>query len=337
MRFGAEPLSHSNPAALAACLILVMSDFFTETIIISMLAATVRIATPLLLAALGELITERAGVLNLGVEGTMLMGAFIGFLVTYDSDSLWLGLLAAMLAGALMSLILAFMANTLKIDQIVTGMALNLFAAGVTLYWYRAVFTELADAGKVPTIAIFDTLSIPLLAGLPYVGEILFRQNILTYIAYLSIPLVWFFLYRTKYGLELRVLGENPRALDMKGLNVTLRRYLAVIFGGVMAGMAGAFITLGSSVRFVPEMTAGRGWLAIVIVIAGNWRPGAIVIAALVFAFLEAFQVQAQALDVAIPFQFLLALPYAAAIVVMMMVRRRSQEPGALAVPYERD
>ena len=312
-----------------------MGDLFNEAILISMFAATVRIATPLLFAALGELITEKAGILNLGVEGTMLMAAFSAFLVTYQTDSLWLGVLAAVATGGIMGLIMVFMVSTLKVEQVVTGLALNLFAVGMSLYLYKVTLGE--SAISFPTIDVFKTVEIPLLSSIPYLGPILFSQKLLTYLALLMVPAVWFFLYRTKWGLEIRCLGENPRVIDTKGLSVVTRQYAAVICGSMMTGLGGAFVTIGSTERFVPEITAGRGWLAIVIVIAGNWRPTWILVAALVFAFLEAFQLQVQAIGVLMPYQVLLALPYVVAILVMILNRARSQEPKQLGVPYFRE
>lgn len=312
-----------------------MSELFNEAILISMLAATVRIATPLLFAALGELITEKAGILNLGVEGTMLMSAFSAFLITYQTDSLWLGVLAAMATGGLMGLLMVFMVSTLKVEQVVTGLALNLFAVGMSLYLYKVTLGE--GPTSFPTIDVFKTIHIPVLSSIPYLGPILFSQKLLTYLALLMVPAVWFFLYRTKYGLEIRCLGENPRVIDTKGLSVVTRQYAAVIGGSMMTGLGGAFVTIGSTERFVPEITAGRGWLAIVIVIAGNWRPVWILVAALVFAFLEAFQLQVQAIGIQMPYQILLALPYVVAILVMVLNRARSQEPKQLGVPYFRE
>lgn len=311
-----------------------MGDFFQATIIVSILAATVRIATPLLLSALGELVSERAGILNLGVEGNMLMSAFSGFMVTYISGSLWVGLLGAVLTGALMNLLMVFMAATLKVEQVVTGLALNMLASGMSLFLYKAFFS--GSGNKLPTIPIFEVVRIPFLSSIPYVGEILFSQKLLTYAALLMVPAVWFFLYRTKYGLEIRCLGENPKVIDTKGLSVMWRQYLAVVLGGLLIGLGGAFVTIGSTVRFVPEITAGRGWLALVIVIAGNWRPTGILIAALIFAFLEAFQLQVQGVGVQLPYQLLLALPYVVAILLMVFKRGTSEEPSRLAVPYFR-
>lgn len=313
-----------------------LTTLLQATIIINILASTVRISTPLLLGAMGELVTERAGVMNLGIEGTMLMSCYVAFLVDFQTGSTILAILAAMLTGALMSLIMAFMASTMKVDQTVTGLALNLLASGISLFWYRVAFKGISTE-SIPTIQPMGITKIPFLSNIPYIGEILFSQGLLTYLAFIMVPVIAFFLYRTKIGLSIRSLGENPRAVDMKGINVTRLQYLSVIFGGVMSGLAGAFITIGTTVRFLPEITAGRGWLALVIVIAGNWKAGRILMATLLFAFLDAFQLQLQGIGIQFPFQILLAAPYIMAILVVMGSRARSLAPRHLGVPYLRE
>lgn len=310
-----------------------IADLLETSIIISVLAATVRIATPILLAALGEMIAERSGVYNMGLEGTMLMSAFTAYIGAYYTGSLWLGVAIAMITGGLMSLVFAFMVITLKVEQIVTGLALNLLGAGLSIFWLRAAF---ANAGQTPTIPFFDTVPLPLLSDIPFLGPILFDQKVLTYVAFLAVPATWYFLFRTRYGLELRCVGENPKALDIKGLNVAARQYAAVVFGGLMAGMGGAFLTVGSAARFVPEMTNGRGWLAIVIVIAGMWRPVPVLLATLAFSFLDALQLQIQGIGVAIPYQLLLAMPYVFAILALAIRRSHSGAPAMLGIPYWR-
>lgn len=314
-----------------------MGDLFQEAILISVFAATIRIATPLIFAALGELITERAGILNLGVEGTMLMSAFAAFVGAYSTGSLFMGLVFAVVAGGLMSFLMVFMAATLKVEQVVTGLALNLLAAGMSLYLYKAFLSGNED-GEFPTVDVMQIVPIPILQDIPYLGPILFQQKLLTYLALLMVPAVWFLLYRTKYGLEIRCLGENPKVIDTKGMSVTIRQYFAVIAGGMMVGLGGAFVTIGSVARFVPDITSGRGWLALIIVIAGNWRPTGILIAALVFAFLDALQLQIQGIGVEVPYQIFLALPYVVAIVLMIFKSRggNSEEPARLGVPYFR-
>ena len=311
-----------------------LDELFQASILVSIAAATVRIATPLLLAALGELVAERSGVYNMGLEGMMLMGAFTGYLAAYESGSLWFGVAVAGFTGALMALVFAVLVITLRVEQIVTGLAVNLLGAGLSTYWLRAAF---ADAGQTPTIPFFANVPIPLLADLPVVGPILFNQKLLTYVAFLMVPVIWFFLFRTRFGLILRCAGDNPKALDVKGVKVAPVQYAAVVFGGLMAGLGGAFLSVGSAARFVPDMTNGRGWLAIIIVIAGLWRPYSILAAALVFSFLDALQLQIQGIGIAIPYQFLLMMPYVAAIVALMVRRSRGKAPAMLGVPYSRE
>ena len=311
-----------------------LDELFQASILVSVAAATVRIATPLLLAALGELVAERSGVYNMGLEGMMLMGAFTGYLAAHESGSLWFGVAAAGFTGALMALVFAILVITLRVEQIVTGLAVNLLGAGLSTYWLRAAF---ADAGQTPTIPFFENVPIPGLADLPFVGQILFDQKLLTYLAFLMVPAVWFFLFRTRYGLILRCAGDNPKALDVKGVKVAPVQYAAVVFGGLMAGLGGAFLSVGSAARFVPDMTNGRGWLAIIIVIAGLWRPYSILAATLVFSFLDALQLQIQGIGIAIPYQLLLMMPYVAAIVALMVRRSRGSAPRMLGVPYARE
>lgn len=311
-----------------------LDDFLQASILISVAAATIRIATPLLLAALGELVAERSGVYNMGLEGMMLMGAFTGYLAAYESGSLWIGAAAAAVTGGLMALVFAVLVITLKVEQIVTGLAVNLLGAGLSTYWLRAAF---AGEGQTPTIPFFDNVPIPGLSSIPVLGPVLFDQKALTYIAFLMVPAIWFFLYRTRYGLIVRCAGDNPKALDVKGVRVAPVQYAAVVFGGLMAGLGGAFLSVGSAARFVPDMTNGRGWLAIIIVIAGLWRPYSILAATLVFSFLDALQLQIQGVGIAIPYQFMLMMPYVAAIVALMVRRSRASAPAMLGVPYTRE
>ena len=313
-----------------------MGDIFTVTVIVGLFSGMIRMATPILFAAIGEMVTERSGILNLGVEGTMLMGAFIGFYATVVTGSLWMGILFAMLVGTLFGLLIAFLTYSLKTNQIIAGLVINLMAAGISFYWYRAAFLG-TGSGSIPTIQIFQRIKIPWLGDIPYLGQIFFNQYILTYIAFLLVPVVWFFLYKTPHGLVLRSIGENPRAVDLKGVNVALYSYLAVMFGGMMAGIGGAFLTISSTGLFVTGITAGRGWLAIVIVIAGNWRPARILLATLLFSFLDSFQMAFEGAGLALPYQLFLAFPYIAAIFVLIMSRAKSESPAALGLPYIRE
>jgi simple sugar transport system permease protein len=230
---------------------------------------------------------------------------------------------------------MAFMCATLKVDQVVTGLAINLLASGVTSYLFRLAFMDVA-ATNLPNVATFRVLRIPVLSQVPVIGEVLFSQQALTYMAVASVPLIWLFLGRTRHGLELRMMGENPRAVDMHGISVVLRQYLAVIFGSMMAGAAGAFLTLASAGLFVPQMTAGRGFIAFALVIVGNWSAWRVLLGALFFGLIDSLQLQLQAVGVDLPHQLLLALPYVLTIVILVVSRGRSRSPLALGVPYVR-
>ena len=313
-----------------------MSDVLTKAFAISLAAGMIRITTPLLFGALGELVTERAGIMNLGVEGNMLIGAFAGFLTAHETGSLWLGVVVAVLAAGLAGLLMAFMSSTLKVDQTITGLAINLLASGMTFYLYRVAFTNVGSE-NLPSVRTFRLVRIPLLSRIPVAGKILFTQHALTYVAFLLVPVIAFFLYRTRHGLELRLIGENPRAADMRGINVTLRQYLAVVFGAMMAGAGGAFLTLASAGLFVPQISGGRGFIAFALVIFGNWSPIRIVAGALFFGLIDSFQLQIQAVGVHVPHQLLLALPYLLTILVLLGNRRRTRAPMALAIPYVRE
>jgi len=301
--------------------------------IINVLASTIRLATPVLLAATGELVSERAGVQNLGLEGVMLMGAVTGYWAANVTGSASVAIAAAMIVGAVMALILVFVSVTLKANQSVAGLTLNILASGISLFWYRTIF----DEANPPVTNLLGPLPIPILSRVPYLGEILFSHTAITYFAFAMVPVVSIFLYRTRLGLRTRAIGEDPRAGDLGGVNVTLHQYLAAVFAGMMGGLGGAFLTLALTSRFLPNMSAGRGWLAIVIIVAGNWKPARVVVATLAFAFLDALQYQIQGVGVQIPFQFLLMLPYVVAILVMMASRTRSLAPRAMGVAYLRE
>jgi len=311
-------------------------EFLQASMFLSVFASAVRVGTIVLFAALGELVVERSGVLNLSVEGMMLTGALAGFLVGYFSNSLWLGVLMAAFAGMLISLIFALLAVVLQVDQTVSGLTVNIFAAGLTFFIYRTIFPNVGSEGT-PNLVPFSALNIPFLSQIPILGELLFSHHALAYIAFFMVLVIWFYLYRTKSGLILRTIGENPRAVDMKGINVTLYRVLAVLFGGLMAGLAGSVITLGSAGVFVADITAGRGWLAIAIVIFGDWKPGRILLASLFFGFIDASQMQVQALGVQLPFQLFLAMPYIMTVIAVFLGRRRTGAPIALGTPYVRE
>lgn len=312
-----------------------MAEFLQIGLLVSILAAAIRTGTIYSLAALGELVVERSGVLNLSVEGMMLSGAFFGFLGAFYLDSLWLGLVWAALSALLISAIFGLLAVVLQIDQTVVGLTINIFAGGLTFYVYRSIFPEVGI--EIPDVETFPIIKIPLLSDIPILGKVLFSQYALTYIAFFVMLIVTIYLFRTRSGLILRTVGENPRAVDMKGISVTFYRFVAVLFGGLMAGLAGAFITIASVGVFIPNITAGRGWLAIAIVIFANWNPVNILWGSFFFGFIDALQMQLQALGIQLPYQLFLALPYIVTTVALFLGRKRSGRPIALGIPYIRE
>lgn len=312
-----------------------MSDILTQAFILGVLATAIRIATPLIFGAIGELVAESSGILNLSVEGTMTIGALVGFAVAGATDSLWMGIFGAMATGAAMGLLMAFMSATVKVDQIVAGLALNLFGAGLSFFLFRTIFADTAST-EIPSVGVFTVPDFPILSDIPWVGEVLFSQQWLTYIAFLSIPLVWMFLNKTRYGLELRSVGHNPSACDMRGISVQQKQYAATIFGGMMAGLGGGFLTLSTTGLWFPELVSGRGWIALAIVIFGNWRVTWVLFGALFFGFLDALQLSLQAVGFELPYQLLLALPFVLTIVALVVNRARSNVPLSLAIPYHR-
>ena len=312
-----------------------MTELMQGALVASVLAAAIRLLTPILIAAIGELVSERSGVMNLGVEGTMLSGCFVGFIVAFATGSAAAAIAAAVLTGMLLGLLTALAVVTLRIEQFVVGLAVNLLCSALTAYAFRT-FLQVVPSERA-YVTPLAPLRIPVLADLPLVGPALFQQTALTYLAYVLVPLVAFWLHRTHAGLQLRCLGENPKLVDMAGASVVRRRYAAIVFGGAMAGLAGASLSVGSSMRFVEEMTGGRGWLAIVVVVAANWKPARVPLVALVFAVLQAVQIQAQTTGSAVPYEVLLALPYVAALALMVVFRASSRMPAALGVAYVRD
>jgi simple sugar transport system permease protein len=314
-----------------------LENFFQPAVIISLIGGMIRIVVPILYAALGELVVERSGVLNMGVEGGMTIGAFMGFMVARESGSLWLGVLCAGLAGMLLTLIMAFLVITLKQDQTISGLTLNLFSAGLSFYIYRVMYKDFTGGG-MPTVTPFHEVPIPILSKIPIIGPSLFSQHMLSYIGILLVPLIFYFLYKTKYGLALRCCGENPRTVDYKGMNVDQIQYLALMFGGFMAGVGGSALVLTTAGMFLDGIASGRGWIAIAIVIFGGWRPWPILGASLFFAFLDSLQNQLQSIGFTlIPYQFITMIPYVFTILVLVLSRKRSGSPMALGVPYFRE
>jgi general nucleoside transport system permease protein len=300
----------------------------------SILLTIATAATPLLLAAIGELVVERSGVLNLGVEGMMVMGAVVGFAVSLSTGSPWLGVFAAIIAGALFSLPFAFLTLSLVTNQVATGLALTLAGLGLS-----GLIGELfvGQAGvRLPNIAI------PILSDLPLVGRLLFGQDPIFYISLLLVAAVSWFLFKTRAGLTLRSVGDNHTSAHALGIPVIKVRYLAVMFGGACAGLAGAHLSLVYTPQWVENMTAGRGWIALALVVFASWRPWRVVGGAYLFGAVTIGQLHAQALGLGIPSQLLSALPYLATIIVLVLIsgnRRMTMmnTPASLGRPFVAD
>ncbi len=309
------------------------SVVITQAFLIGLAAAAVRTAIPLLLAAVGEVFAERSGVLNIGLEGMMLFGAFAGFGGAFFVQHAWAGALAGMAAGMLIALAFAYVTVTLGADQITAGIALNILGLGLSAFLFRVAF---GIEGLPPTAPSFESLRLPGLSTLPLLGPVLFQHNPLVYLAVFLTVAAHVVLFHTIFGLRVRAAGEIPSAVDAAGVNVQRVRYVAVLIGGATAGLAGAFLSLGHLNLFSEDMVAGRGFIALAVVIFGNWRPAGAVGASLLFGLAEAVQLRFQALGFHLPYQFLLMIPYVLTVLVMVGVVRRSTPPAALAVPYVR-
>jgi len=297
---------------------------------VPVLAATLRMSFALLVPSLGEAISERSGVYNVGVEGYMLMGAISSYLVAVTTGNLWLGIVAGMLGGAALSLVHAFLSVTLKTNQIISGIAIWLFSMGFSSFIFRTV-------GITDAIEGFAPIHIPVLSDLPGIGPIIFHQNVLFYISILLVVVFAIIMFRTRFGLIVRATGENPLAVDMAGYNVSLIRYVSVLICGAMSGLGGSYLPLAVMYRFNENMTAFRGFMALAIVIFGRWNPWGILGGSLLFAFVDALQIRLQAVGVPIPFPLLLMLPYVVTIVVLVGVAaviKRVAIPRKLAIPY---
>jgi ABC-type uncharacterized transport system permease subunit len=292
------------------------------------LAASVRVATPLLLAAIGETVTERAGVINLGLEGAMLAGGLASALGA-SAGGTWTGVAAAALAGGLVSAVLAGCIVGAKVNQIVAGTAVTLACVGLTGAIYRRAFGAGGAGLSLPTMA---PLRLPGLAAVPLVGQALFAQPALTYVAVLLVPLVWWGLYRTRWGLSLRATGEAAALARAAGVRVSLIRFWATVFGGILGGVAGASLVLAQVGTFAEKMTAGRGYVAIAIVVLGRWHPAGIALAALIFGAATALQFLFQALGLAVPYQFFLMFPYLLTLLALARVVGRVHAPAGLAL-----
>jgi simple sugar transport system permease protein len=302
--------------------------------IAGLLGAMMRMATPIIFATLGEIISERAGVLNLGIEGIMLMGAMTGFLVTLLSGSLWIGVLAAALVGMALALLMAFLSVYLGLSQHVSGLGITLFSTGLAMFVYRL---QVGSPTVPPTVEPFKQLTVPVLSSLPVIGPGLFRQYALTYVAWLLVPVISILLYKTRIGLKIRTVGESPVVADTVGVNVNLTRTLCLVAGGALMGVGGSFLTLAHQNMFLMDVIGGRGWVAIAMVIFGNWDPVKGTLGALIFGFLDGLQLRLQGLGFKVPFHIFLMIPYLLTIVALIGVSRKATVPAGLLKPYRRE
>lgn len=304
-------------------------DTFAQLFILTLAAGT-----PLVFAALGELVTEKSGVLNLGVEGMMLVGAVVAFIVAATSKSAWLGVGAGMLAGAALSLIFAVVTLTLQANQVASGLALSLFGVGLSAFIgldYVSIVIEPIKA-----------LSISGLSDLPVIGPLLFGHNPLVYLSLLLFAAIQWFLYRTRAGLVVRAVGESPQSAHAIGYPVVRIRYLAVMFGGACAGLGGAYLAIAYNPSWTEGMTSGRGWIALALVVFATWRPWRVLAGAYLFGGVTLAQFQAQAMGIEIPSQYLSMLPYVATIVVLAIISRdaaviKLNAPASIGKPFHPD
>jgi ABC-type uncharacterized transport system permease subunit len=307
----------------------------TSAFFVTWLAASLRLSGPVLLAALGETFSECSGVLNVGIEGTILLGALASFLTDYVTGMLWLSLLVAVLTGILFNLLLAWMYVTVRASQVVVGLVFNVLALGIAATVYRRALGESSGPQSVP---MFPTLHIPVLSNLPLLGPVLFGQTILFYLTLGLVVVAHLILFRTSFGLALRAAGENPSAADAAGVSVAKMRYTGVLIGGATAGMAGAYLVLAQIGLFRESIVSGQGFIALGIVIFGRWSPWKAALAAFVFGACDALQLGLQLGGANIPPQLLASLPYIVTILAISgLFGGKAVQPAALMVPYAKD
>jgi simple sugar transport system permease protein len=298
-------------------------------------AAAIRIASPLIFATLGELICERAGVLNLGIEGIMVAGAFAGWMAVYSGTGLWAGVCVAMLVGMMFGFLHSVLTVPFGLSQHVVGLGVTLLATSSTYYAYRLALPEVTSP---PKIEAFQPFEIPILSDIPLIGPALFAQTPLTYLAFVLVAIVGLVLYRTPLGLAVRAAGENPAAVAAQGLSVTAIRMGAVIVGSGLMAVGGAFLTMSAFDSFFFEMVNGRGWICIALVVFGSWKPGKALLGAVLFGAFDALQIRVQqtSLGTLVPYQIFLMMPYILSILALVVMSRRAEVPAALMVPFNK-
>ncbi len=300
-------------------------------LIIAIVAGGVVLSAPILLAATGEIYNQRAGVINLGIEAIMALGAFVALYVTFVTGNYLIGTLAALAAGAAIALIHSFASVTIGINQLISGLLILTMADGIANFSYSIVFTT-----EVPIVDSLQDINIPFLSDIPVLGPILFQHDAFVYLAFFLAIVFGLILFKTTWGLKIRGVGENPEACDAAGINVNLIRHLCVIFGGVMAGLAGASLTLGYIGIYDQGIVAGRGWIAIIVVIFSRWRPTRAIVGSLIFGIGYSVAANLIGAGVGVSYYFLLTMPYIVALVVIILLVRKTKGPAALTVPYRR-
>lgn len=312
-----------------------LDDIFTA----SVFASAIRLATPYIFAALGETFAQRSGVLNLGVDGIMLMGAFTGFYAVFlaqqaeamsEPVSLVLGVLVALIIGGLMGLAMAFVSVTLKAKQGISGIGVYLFGLGLS----ELLFQQWVGTPK--SVSGFPRINFPVLTDLPVLGDIFFHHNLLVYVAFALVPISAYVLNNTTFGLMIRAVGQNPEAADAMGVNVARVRYATTTIGGMLAGLAGASLSIALINLFQQNLTAGQGFIAVALVYFGGWRPWAVAAGAMLFSFVNALQLQIKVIGADIPSEFAVMAPYVITIIALVFAAKRQEQPTALTRPYER-
>ena len=307
----------------------------TGELLIAICLAAIASGTSILLPALGEALTERSGVQNLGVEGMMLMGALFGYIVDIETGSILLAFVAAIIAAMVLALAHAFLSITLRANQIVSGLAVTLFGSGLTAFIGKPFVGATAPV-------VLSRIPLPGLSQIPVLGQIVFTQDPVVYASFILVPVLWYFIYRTRPGLNLRAIGESPATADAMGVGVASRRYMYTLVGGALAGVGGAYLSLGYTPTWVEGMTAGRGWIAVGLVVFGTWDPLRVMAGAYLFGFVDGFQLRAQGLGSTVPAFFLNMLPYLFTVIVVSLssgerLQRRLGIPRALGLPYWRE
>jgi simple sugar transport system permease protein len=307
-----------------------MNDIFTVAVITGILTSAIRLATPYLFASVGEAFSQSSGVVNLGVDGIMLVGAFAAFYVALETGNLGLAVLAAMLVGLLMGLLMSLISVTLKAEQGISGIGLYMFGLGLSSLLFKLL------VGTVKTVNGFPVIKIPFLGDIPVIGEILFRHSLPVYVAFLLVPAAWWFLEKTTWGLKIKAVGQNPAAADSLGVSVDKVRYFSVCLGSMLAGLAGASLSTAMVNLFQENLTAGLGFIAVALVYFGGWKPFGILVGALLFSTINAFQLWMQVLGVNIPSDVAIMLPYLLTIAALVFATNRARPPAALNKPFER-